>query len=307
MGNAQASTITDENDGEDYNEAREEQHRPERSGENNDIIKQTCLSEQNKTISFNVQLLCASHNSTTAINRTFTATKFPESVAALKLAIQEGFQVPVYDQKLSFGCTVMADGESLDFYRLKDGDQITLEYTTTVDVECALRLMSLLRNALEFVKNEQSQLATSKISPKNIADTLRVEDIKQCIDQLADTDEKADANFKFLLNNGGLDVITSLHSLLLKQTWDKIRHLDLQRLEKYVLLLLKGLYSSIVPHMRSELVCYLSNIFGSFLRVPISSDEITVPHNPNLPASTKPQQLQVLSDVLFNALLCFLP
>ena len=74
--------------------------------------------------------------------------------------------MPVYDQRLSFGCASMADGESLDFYRLKDGDQITLEYTTTVDVECAFRLMSLLRNALEFVKNEQSHLASGKISPE---------------------------------------------------------------------------------------------------------------------------------------------
>ena len=83
--------------------------------------------------------------------------------------------MPVYDQKLSFGCTVMADVESLDFYRLKDGDQITLKYTTTVDVQCAFHLMSLHRNALEFVKNEQCQLASGKISPvfsKIISDTI---------------------------------------------------------------------------------------------------------------------------------------
>ena len=89
--------------------------------------------------------------------------------------------MPVYDQKLSFDSTVMADAESLDFYRLKDGDQITLEYTTTVDVECAFHLMSLLRNALEFVKmSKVSQLASGKISPefsKTISDTLHVKDI----------------------------------------------------------------------------------------------------------------------------------
>ena len=188
---AKNSTITDKNNGEDCNEAREEQHRPGRSGEDEDV-KQTRLSEQNKTISFNVQFLCTSHNMTTATSRTLIARK-SESVAALKLAIQEEFEVPVYDQKLSFGCNVMADGESLDFYRLRDGDQITLEYTTTVDVECALRLMSLLRNALEFVKNEQSQLATVNISPKfrkTISDKLRVEDIDNSVDQLTSTTQK---------------------------------------------------------------------------------------------------------------------
>ena len=161
MGNAEAKeakypTVMNRSDGEGCNGAREE-----RSGEVN-YSKLPCLSEQSKTISFNVLLLCAPHNTTTS--RTFTTTKFPESVATLKLAIQEEFQVPVYNQKLSLGCAVMVDVESLDFYRLKDGDQITLEYTTTVDVECAFHLMSLLRNALEFVKNEQSQLTPARSS-----------------------------------------------------------------------------------------------------------------------------------------------
>ena len=238
----------------------------------------------------------------------FTARKVPESVAALKLAIQEELHVPVYDQKLSLGCAVMVDVESLEFYRLKDGDQITLEYTTTVDVECAFHLMSLLRNALEFVKNAQSQLASGIISPqfsKQISDTLHVEGIKQCYDQLCTADEKSLANFTFILNNGGLDLITSLHSLLLKQAWDQICHLDLQHLERQVLLLVKALYSSVLPyHLRSKLINYLNNIFGSFLRVPISSEKIAIPHNPNLPASTRPQQLQILVDVLFAAVLC---
>ena len=285
MGNAKAkeamnSTVADRNDGEECSEARDDHGR---SGEGDD--SKLGLSKQSKTISFIVLLLCTAQNSTTTKSSlTFTVRKVPESVAALKLAIQEELHVPVFDQKLSFGSTVMADGESLDFYRLKDGDQITLEYTTTVDVECAFRLMSLFRNALEFVKNAQSQLASGRIiSPqfsKQISDTLHVEDIWQCYDQLSTADEKLVlANFTFILNNGGLDLITSLHSLLLKQAWDQICHLDLQHLEWEVLLLVKALYSSVLPyHLRSKLINYLSNIFGSFLRVPISSDKITIPH-----------------------------
>eukprot|EP00731_Ephydatia_muelleri_P005331 Em0002g1507a len=175
MGNAEAkeakyATVTDRSDGEGCKGAREE-----RSGET-DYSKLPCLSEQSKTISFNVLLLCAPHNTTNS--RTFTTTKFPESVAALKLAIQEEFQVPVYDQKLSFGSTVMADCESLDFYRLKDGDQITLEYTTTVDVECAFHLMSLLRNALEFVKNEQNLIgALMKVAERTSSHPIQLEDM----------------------------------------------------------------------------------------------------------------------------------
>ena len=290
------ATVTKRSDGEDWNGAREE-----RCGEAN-YSKRPCLSEQSKTISFNVLLLRTSHNTTT--NRTFTTTKFPESVAALKLAIQEEFQVSVYDQKLSFGSTVMADGESLDFYRLKDGDQITLEYTTTVDVECAFHLMSLLRNALEFVKNEQCQLASGKISPefsKMISDTLHVKDIDQCIRQLFPS-EKLLANSDFILKNGGLDVITSLHSLLLKQTWDNICHLDLQYLEKHVLFLLGSLYIVFPHHLKYKVVNSLDNVIGSFLRVPISSKHIAVPQNLNLPDTTRSQQFIVLVEVLCGAI-----
>ncbi|KAL5505369.1 hypothetical protein EMCRGX_G006787 [Ephydatia muelleri] len=194
MGNAKTkkATVADRNDGEECNEARDDQGR---SGEGDDNkLGLPCLSEQSKTISFNILLLCTAQNSTkTKSSRTFTARKVPESVAALKLAIQEELHVPVYDQKLSLGCAVMADVESLDFYRLKDGNQITLEYTTTVDVECAFHLMSLLRNAFEFVKNAQSELASGRrISPqfrKQISDTLHVEGIKQCHDQLSTEDE----------------------------------------------------------------------------------------------------------------------
>eukprot|EP00731_Ephydatia_muelleri_P005318 Em0002g1494a len=289
--------VTNRSDGEGCNGAREE-----RSGEVN-YSKLPCLSEQSKTICFNVLLLCAPHNTTTS--RTFTTTTFPESVAALKLAIQEEFQVPVYDQKLSFGSTVMADGESLDFYRLKDGDQITLEYTTTVDVECAFHLISLLRNALEFVKNEQSQLASGKISPefsKTISDTLHVKDIDQCINQLMFSAEKLLANSDFMLKNGGLDVITSLHSLLLKQTWDNICHLDLQYLEKHVLFLLGSLYTVIPHHLKYKVVNSLDNVIGSFLRVPISSKHIAVPQNLNLPDTTRSQQFIVLAEVLYGAI-----
>ena len=99
---AMAAKNGTENDGEDCKEAREEHHRPGRSGEDDDN-KQTCLSEQSKTISLNVLLLCASDDSRVATSRTFTARAITESVAILKLDIQREFHVPVYDQKLSFG------------------------------------------------------------------------------------------------------------------------------------------------------------------------------------------------------------
>ncbi|KAL5505373.1 hypothetical protein EMCRGX_G006795 [Ephydatia muelleri] len=93
IGNAKAkeamnSTVADRNNGEECNEVRDDQGH---SGEGDDNkLGLPCLSEQSKTISFNVLLLCTAHNNTTTkSSRMFTARKVPESVAALKLAIQE--------------------------------------------------------------------------------------------------------------------------------------------------------------------------------------------------------------------------
>eukprot|EP00731_Ephydatia_muelleri_P005478 Em0002g1654a len=82
------STVADRNNGEECNEVRDDQGH---SGEGDDNkLGLPCLSEQSKTISFNVLLLCTAHNNTTTkSSRMFTARKVPESVAALKLAIQE--------------------------------------------------------------------------------------------------------------------------------------------------------------------------------------------------------------------------
>ena len=134
--------------------------------------------------------------------------------------------------------------------------------------------------------------------------TLHVKDIDQCIDQLL-SEQKFFANSKFILNNGGLGVVTSLHSLLLKQIWDQICHVDLQHLERQLLTLLKAVYSAIPCHSRYEVITYLSNILGSFLRVPISSGHISVPHNRYLPVSTGSGR--VLVDILCGALYCLLP
>ena len=94
---------------------------------------------------------------------------------------------------------------------------------------------------------------------------------------------------------------TSLHSLLLNQTWEQICHLELQHLEYNVLMVLHNLFMVIPHHLKYEVI---DNILGSFLRVPISSKPIIVPHNRNLYSSTKHKQLEALNGVVTGALLC---
>ena len=225
--------------------------------------------------------------------RTLTVREFPESVAELKKAIQQEFHVPIYDQKLSFGCSLMEDTEKLDFYRIKDGDQFTVEYTATAEVESVLHLLLNLRDILNFLKGVQSQLTISPDLSKNISDVLHVSELNRNMQYLFTRDDRM-ANTKFFLNNEGLhvtivsfpdphtqqrmdyitatyanayqagdetNVTTELHSLLLKQTWNEICHIDLQHLERIVLCLLLMICAGIPPTSLycAQLVCTVHN------------------------------------------------
>ena len=261
-----------------------------------------------KAVSFNFHLLCTSRkvSSTSTSSRTISLAKLPESVGELKEVIQNEFNIPVYDQKLSLECSLMEDGESLDFYRLKDGDQITVEYTGKAQVECVFLLIAALREALDFLKyieNElKSQLESTSFDFRSpMSDTLRVKDIDQCAQQLVSGDDKM-SNAKFFLKNGGLHLIEEIHTILLGQPWHEVYHMDLMYLEKCLLAILH-----IILLDGADVVNYacLNNIIGSFLRVPLLSDRsISVPDNRNMPIGSKYNQKKLLADVIVMALGC---
>ena len=112
-------------------------------------------------------------------------------------------------------------------------------------------------------------------------------------------------NTKFFLNNEGLHVTTELHSLLLKQTWNEICHIDLQQLERIVLCLLLMISARIPPKQIHEVGISLNNVVRSFLRVSVRPTHfITLPKNSKLPATSRPEQSQVLLHVINTALEC---
>ena len=270
--------------------------------------RSTAEQSTGKAVSFNVRLLCTSHGSTVDSTGTIILTKLPENVGELKEAIQKEFDIPVYDQKLSFGCSLMEDGKSLDFYRLKDGDQITVEYTAKAQVESVFLLIAALREALDFLKGVENELKSQAISfnfSRKISDALGIKDIDRCVQQLVSGDDRM-TNAKFFLKNGGLHLVEEIHTILLGQPWHKVCHIDLLYLEKSVLNML--LVVCVMDRPQQPVVVNkhtcLNNIVGSFLRVLVSSDHLTVPDNPNLSTTTKQDQFLLLADVIVTALGC---
>ena len=310
MGNHSTSQGNKLRESGDSSEEKGEIRRGLAQGRTEENDRSTAEQSTGKAVSnFNVRLLCTSHGSTVDSTGTISLTKLPESVGELKEAIQNEFDIPVYDQKLSFGCSLMEDGESLDFYRLKDGDQITVEYTAKAQVESVFLLIAALRETLDFLKGIENKLKSQHFNSfhfsRKISDTLCVKDIDRCVQQLVGGDDGW-TNAKFFLKNGGLDLVEEIHSILLGQQWGKICHIDLLYLEKCLLdILVKISIANRLqqPVVASKHIC-LNNIIGSFLRVPVSSHNITVPDNPNLSTTTKQDQLQLLTDVILISLTC---
>ena len=311
MGNRSTSRGNKQRESDDSacSEEKGEIRRGLAQGRTEENDRSTAEQSTDKAVSFNVRLLCTSHGSTVDSTGTISLTKIPESVEELKEAIQKEFDIPVYDQKLSFGCSLMEDGESLGFYRLKDGDQITVEYMAKAQVESVFLLIAALREALDFLKGVENELKSQHISfdfSRKISDALGVKDIDRCVQQLVSGDDKM-TNAKFFLKNGGLDLIEEIHTILLGQPWHKVCHIDLLYLEKSVLTMLLVVVCIVdrpqQPVVVNKHTC-LNNIVGSFLRVLISSGRITAPDNPNLSTATKQYQFLLLSDVIVRALGC---
>ena len=307
MGNSSTSQGNKQRESDDSSEEKGDMRRLAQ-GRTEENDRSTAEQSTDKAVSFNVRLLCTSHGSTVDSTGTISLTKLPESVGELKEAIQKEFDIPVYDQKLSFGCSLMEDGESLDFYRLKDGDQITVEYTGKAQVECVFLLIAALRDVLNFLKGVENELKSQAISfdfSRKISDALRVKDIDRCVQQLVVGDDRM-TNAKFFLKNGGLHLVEEIHSILVALPWHKVCHIDLLYLEKSVLTILLIVCMMDLPQQPvavNKHTC-LNNIVGSFLRVLVSSDHITVPDNPNLSTASKQDQYLLLFDVIVTALGC---
>ena len=91
--------------------------------------------------------------------------RFPETVRELKEALEEELQIPTYDQVVIFGSEQLDDKKKLHFYRIKDGDLITVKYTSTVDIKTFRLLLKDLTNATSFLRDVQDELSLEKSSP----------------------------------------------------------------------------------------------------------------------------------------------
>ena len=234
--------------------------------------------------SLNVTLSCTEDG--TKGERELGLTWIPVTIADLQDQIQEQFNIPVFDQKLTFGPTVLSAKESLQSYSLRNGDNITVEYSSEADVKPILDILSYLKSTLAFLESVEPQLLLFPISRELQAqlrqgiDVAQIDNFVNIYRSCAQERKKHIANSLFFINGGGLTLLQRLHSALLKYPF-KTMPLHLQLLEGGMnqMLWMLSNYTETEAAVLKELK--LDNIVRSLFRVTaVPNAAILSPRNP---------------------------
>ena len=225
----------------------------------------------------------------------------PETVAEVQDEIQEQFNIPVFDQKLMFGPTELSSKELLQSYTIRNGDSITLEYTTEADVAAILDIVSYLKKALAFIESVDSELILFPISPQLQA-RLRQDIDLTPIDRFSEVyrsspPTKQVANSRLFINAGGMTVLQRLHSTLLKHPY-KVMPLHVLLLESGINHIVWTLASNTETEAYVLKELMLDNIVRSLFRVTVVPDAAIIP-----PINPYMQQLGDIEMQVINNLL----
>ena len=260
------------------------------------------VSECNRTFSLNLILSCT--DDSTRRERDIDLTWIPVTIADLQDQIQEQFNIPVFDQKLTFGHAVLSGKESLQSYSLRNGDNITVEYSSEADVRDIVRVICYLQKTLAFLESLQPQLFLFPISPELQAQIQQ--DTHVYVTELevfpniyiSASPKKRIADARFFIHSGGLTLVQRLHSELLRYPF-KMMPLPIQLIEVQVNSSLWALSFSRETEAAVLKELKWDNIVRSLLRVTvIPNSAIRLPKNPYLQHQFDEQiQVQIIRDL----------
>ena len=222
-------------------------------------------------VTFNIVLNCIPTKTKT--EKTLHLEQLPETVLEVKEHIQSKFKVPRCCQALYFDSVLLRERETLYLYRIRDGDTLHVHYNSEADIEEVLDIISTMKKMIPFIESIQPELSEERVShdldvrisqnvKSTLVESLAFEYFFPC------ASEKADANRLLFIDNGGLDLMHDLHTVLLQQPW-RLTPLEMQYLEHAILRTLWNLTASFL--VRTEVLKRptLSITAQSMLRVQI--------------------------------------
>ena len=255
----------------------------------------------------NVTLVCAVEN--TREDRRLVFQIPPTStVAELKRQLQSQLGIPACVQTLTFGHAHLEDNRTLRYYTIRDEDQLRLKYPTMADIEEIASSIDHMKKMAEFLDSIQTLLAANPVNLElrtEIAEKADWEPVeKLATEYLQSSRPRANTNRLLFARSGGLALVHRLHSLLLRQPWDKVCSVQLQYLEKTLLRVVWNVTACF--DLRRELLVppsHLDNIVASFLRVPIPlRGSVRAPPNMYMTTVELHEQDSILCQVLFKSL-----
>ena len=218
---------------------------------------------------------------------------FPEMVREIKEALQEQFQIPIYDQVVIFGAEQLDDEKKLEYYRLKDGDLLIVKYTSTVDIKSFRLLQKDLKEVTSFLRGPDVQRKlslgnTSLDFRQHLSQMLHISDIAQRVKDLCNKPTGFDVDISrlalgtFLIQSRELPLIDELHSMLVNLPLSTVCHVDLLRLERTLLYILWHVITAMNFCHQSFYNAFVSfdSVVRSFCRVRLTAAPISPPANP---------------------------
>ena len=263
------------------------------------------VKDKPNIFSLNVTLFCSQED--TKREQELGLKRIPETIADLQDQIQEQFNIPVFDQKLTFGPSVLSGKEPLQSYSLRNGDNITVEYSSVSDVEEIMGIVSYLQKTLAFFESVKSQLFRFPITTELDAQLQRNIDVEilerfHAMCSIA-AHQKRIINSLLFIKSGGLGHLQRLHSLLLQLPFEEMT-LSIQILEIGLNRLLWALTSSTETEAAVLKELKWENIIQSLLRVKVvPNSAIKPPKNPHMMLRGH-VQIEVIVELLTATLGC---
>lgn len=245
-------------------------------------------------------------------HKTVSFSSLPKTGLAVKQCLERDLSIPVCVQRLSFGSTLIKDAQPLKRMRLRDTDQLTLEFPSHAKISVindVLRLMEEIRVVLDRVSDFFAQLPPEeyKLTPEMdslvqmIVDPMTVESLVYMFSPASEA--LPQTNRLYFVHNGGVELAMRLHGQLVALPWTKLT-IEMQYLEHALLRILWDLSSTLGVRYLLLDFPVLEQASKSLMRVEVSPHKwVKPPEVQNAAAHTNEQtQRYILGETMYKAM-----
>lgn len=181
---------------------------------------------------FFVELTCS--KTKTTVHQTITLDAYPSSAAQIKDEIQRECSVPVFTQTLWYESAVLKDTDVPSSLHMRSGDSLQVTFESTAECDKLEQVLGWLASITQSFEAHVPSKADTEPSSAAVALTQGISEgmlrkLSRDVFRPYESDVKQ-MNKRFLIHNGGLEILSRLFALILNQKWDLspmiLKHLE---------------------------------------------------------------------------------